>query len=91
MDKYIAEREEKRQKGFALPKYVRYTTVDGTLAFAGVRQVDGQVLALLKRGDEVIVMPVDRASAQRLTRLALGDRLTVTPKGSLKTSHGRSR
>jgi hypothetical protein len=90
-DKYIAEREAKRLKGFDIPKHSRYTDGDGALAFQGTRTVEGQLLALLKRGDEVMVMPIDQATARRLTRIAVGDAVSITPKGSIKTTKGRSR
>jgi hypothetical protein len=90
-DKYIAEREEKRLKGFDIPKHSRYNQGnDGPAAFAGTRQVEGQTLALLKRGEEVMVLPIDDATARRLKRLAVGDAVTVTRQGSIKTK-GRSR
>ena len=90
-DKYIAERESKRSKGFDIPKHARYTAGEGGLAFEGVRNIEGQALALLKRGDEVMVMPIDQATARRMSRIAVGDAVTITPKGSIKTSKGRSR
>ncbi|HGM5822040.1 TPA: TraI/MobA(P) family conjugative relaxase [Serratia marcescens] len=91
MDKYIAEREGKRLKGFDIPKHSRYTAGDGALSFAGMRNVEGQTLALVKRGDDVLVMPIDQATANRLKRIAVGDAVSITPKGSIKTSKGRSR
>ncbi|WP_039816561.1 TraI/MobA(P) family conjugative relaxase [Xanthomonas arboricola] len=90
-DKYIAERESKRSKGFDIPKHARYTDGEGALAFQGVRNIEGQALALLKRGDAVMVMPIDQATARRLSRIAVGDAVTITPKGSIRTSKGRSR
>ena len=90
-DKYIVEREATRLKVSGISKHIRYSYGnDGVAVFAGVRQVEGQVLALLKRGDEVMVLPIDQATAQRLKRIAVGDTITVTPKGSIKTE-GRSR
>jgi hypothetical protein len=90
-DKYIAEQNEKRFKLFDIPKHIRYTDSQGGLAaFVGIRQVDGQALALLKRSEEVMVLPVDEPTARRLKRLAVGSALTVTPQGFLKTK-GRSR
>jgi hypothetical protein len=90
-DKYIAEREAMRLKIFDIPKHTRYNQVnDGASAFAGIRQVEGQTLALLKHGEEVMVLPVDDATARRLKRVAVGDVVTMTPKGSIKTE-GRSR
>ncbi|MBV6831326.1 TraI/MobA(P) family conjugative relaxase [Xanthomonas euvesicatoria] len=90
-DKYIAERESKRLKGFDIPKHARYTASEGALSFQGVRNIEGQALALLKRGDAVMVMPIDQATARRLSRIAVGDAVTITPKGSIRTSKGRSR
>lgn len=90
-DKYIAEREAKRLIVFDIPKHTRYNHGnDGAAAFAGIRQIEGQTLALLKRGDEVMVLPVDDATARRLKRVAVGEMVTVTPKGAIKTK-GRSR
>lgn len=90
-EKYISERESKRAKGFDIPKHSRYTDGAGGLSFAGVRNVDGQTLALLKRDETVMVLPIDQATARRLSRLAVGDPVSVTPRGSIKTSKGRSR
>ena len=90
VDKYIAEREEKRLKIFDIPKHRRYNEDDsGAAIYAGSRQIDGHSLALLKRGEEVIVLPIDEATARRMQRLALGDPVTVT-KGSIRMP-GRSR
>lgn len=92
-DKYIAEREGKRLKGFDIPKHSLYNEGAGVISFAGVRNVEGQTLALLKRGDAdaVMVLPIDQATARRLSRVAVGDPITVTPRGSIQTSKGRSR
>jgi len=38
-----------------------------------------------------MVMPIDQATARRLSRIAVGEAVTITPKGSIKTSKGRSR
>jgi hypothetical protein len=90
VDKYIAEREEKRLTIFDIPKHRRYNENDsGAAIYAGSRQIDGHSLALLKRGEEVMVLPIDEATARRMQRLALGDPVTVT-KGSIKMP-GRSR
>ena len=91
MDLYIAEREAKRLKIFDIQNHVRYTDdSEGTAVYVGTRQVEGQSLALLKRGEEVMVLPVDEATARRLKRFAVGESVTVTPQGTSKT-RGRSR
>lgn len=83
--KYIEEREGKRAKGFDIPKHTRYTGGSEASLFMGVRNVDGQALALLRRGDAIEVLPVDQATVIRLSRLAVGSPVTVTPRGSIKT------
>ena len=105
-DAYIAEREEKRLKGIDIPQHRHYRQGDeGQAAYAGTRQVGGQYLALLKKGDgdkqskqieEIIVMPIDEATASRISRLKRGDLLTLKPDGSISaaktiTRKGRSR
>jgi len=90
VDKYIAEREEKRLTIFDIQKHRRYNENDsGAAIYAGSRQIDGHSLALLKRGEEVMVLPMDEATARRMQRLALGDPVTVT-QGSIRMP-GRSR
>lgn len=91
MDKYIAERTAKRAKGFDIPNHKGYTEGDkGAALFAGTRQIGDETLALLKRDEEVIVLPVDAATARRLKRLSLGDAVTLDAKGAIRKK-GRSR
>lgn len=63
------------------------------MSFAGLRRIDEEALALLRHGgaDEIQVLPVDAATARRLSRVALGEALTVTPRGTMAMSKGRSR
>ncbi|MDC7964509.1 conjugal transfer protein TraI [Xylella fastidiosa subsp. fastidiosa] len=91
VDKYIAERELKRVRIFDIMKHRRYNEDDaGMVKFAGLRQVDGKSLVLLKRNDEVIVLAIDVATARRMKRFSLGDEVLLTKKGTLKTK-GRNR
>lgn len=90
--KYIAERAQKRLKGFDIPNHSLYNGATQTAKFAGVRHVDGYPMALLKMEDDSInVLPIDKATAQRLTKVALDQDVSVTDKGSIKSSRGRSR
>jgi Large polyvalent protein-associated domain 7 len=89
-DKYIAEREAKRLLLYDIPKHSRYHSSGGARVFAGLRHVDGQTLALLKDSDQIIVLPIDEATERRLKRIAVGDCVTVTQNGTIKTK-GRSR
>jgi hypothetical protein len=89
-EKYIDEREQKRFKIYDIPKHFLYNGQNGTFTYGGTRNVDGHALALLKHGDEVMVLPVDQATTRRLKRIGVGDPVTVNPTGSLRTSKGRS-
>ena len=62
----------------------------GVLAFAGVRRIAGESLALLKRNEVILVMPIDEKTANRLSRLAIGAPVTCTGIGLVKKK-GRSR
>lgn len=89
-DKYIKEREEKRLKIFDILKHSRYNyNPDAVLSFAGVRQIDGQALALLQNKDEIMVLPIDAATMKRLKRMAIGDPVTVSSKGVVSKPKGR--
>jgi hypothetical protein len=90
-DQYIEEREQKRLKILDIMEHRRYTITDvGVLAFAGVRRVAGESLVLLKRNEVILVMPIDEKTANRLSRLAIGDPVTCTGIGIVKTK-SRSR
>lgn len=90
-EKYVIEREQKRCNGFDIPKHKRFTLIaDVTADYGGTRVIDGHTLALLKVVDEVMVLPVDDATARRLKRLPLGRPLEVNTKGIIK-SKGRFR
>ncbi|MGZ4823083.1 MAG: TraI/MobA(P) family conjugative relaxase [Terriglobales bacterium] len=91
LDKYITEREQRRAIVSDIPKHVRYTALNaGAAEYAGCRHVDGQILALLKRDDEVMVLAVDDATARRLRRLRLGAQVGVNAQGVIGKK-GRSR
>lgn len=90
-DQYINEREHKRLKQFDILIHRRYNDSDaGASAFAGVRRIDGQSLALLKRDNEILVMPVDEKTANRLSRLSMGSIVTCAGMGLIKRA-GKSR
>jgi hypothetical protein len=82
--KYAAEREQKRCNGFDIPKHLPYTgTQPLSASYAGLRHVDGQALALLKAGDEVLVLPVSDYQASRLRRIPLGQQLEISGTGAI--------
>ena len=81
----------------SLSQWLGHSQVSTTTRYLHLARPDvpdgarSQPLALLKRGEEVMVMPIDQATARRLTRIAVGDAVSITAKGSIKTSKGRSR
>jgi hypothetical protein len=90
-ERYIAEREQKRLQGLAVPSHAPYHAGQGALRYAGTRTVAGQPLALLQATEAVLVLPIDAATARRLQRLAIGAALTVTPQGAIKLGTPRRR
>jgi len=90
VNKYITEREDKRIRGGDVSKHAHYTPGEGKLSFVGVREVNGQPLALVKRGGDVLVIPTDPTTAYRLQKIAVGNSVSIAPNGSIKTSRGRS-
>jgi hypothetical protein len=89
---YITEREEKRARGIAVPRHGLYTASDAPLFYVGTRNVGGHALVLLRRAeDEILVLPLSRRAAERLPRLALGERVTVTREGIRRRARGRHR
>lgn len=90
-DKYIAERESKRPKITDIPPHRRYQSDDcGSVQFLGLRNSGGEVLALLKRNEEVVVLPVNEATSLQMKRVSIGDLVTLTPQG-IFISKGRRR
>ena len=91
-NQYIKEREEKCVLNIDISKHRLYNITDiGDASFAGIRRIDGFSMALLKRKDEVIVMPINEAVASRLKRLSIGDPVAITKDGGVKKMKGRSR
>lgn len=89
-DKYVFEREQKRCNGFDIPNHKRYDGLNGPALFAGLRKVDGKMLALLKTGNDIVVLPIDETVALRLKRLKLGQALSLSAGGQIKKK-GRRR
>jgi hypothetical protein len=59
------------------------------LRLAGVRNVDGQALVLLRAGDGIMVMPMDGVSASRVARMKNGDPIRI--KDGVVQGRGRRR
>jgi len=86
---YIAERNETRGKGIDILPHRRYDDTDaGKHSFAGIRQVEGQTLMLLQTPKEMLVLPIDDATANRAQRLSLGSSIEINAQGIVRT-HSR--
>lgn len=87
---YVFEREQTRLTISDIPKHLVYDGFLGAARLSGLRVVDGQHLALLERGGEIFVAPVDEATSRRLKRIARGELVTVGKNGAIRKK-GRSR
>lgn len=91
VDQYIAERELKRQKIVDIPLHRRYRASDkGSVLFSGIRQVNGQFMALFKRNAEIVVLPIDSKTALKMKKLSIGAPVHLTGRGTV-TMKQRSR
>jgi len=81
---YIAERESKREKMVDIPKHRIFDPGDqGMVQFAGIRQINDEFLALLKREEQIIVLPIDQNQLQKMKRLSINAPIKLTSKGAL--------
>ncbi len=90
VEKYIKERLEKRQRGIDIPKHIQYSGEIGQFIFAGVRNIDGFEMALLKKEENIVVKPVSTRQAQQLKRSKVGSKVQIDDQGKLMKK-GRSR
>jgi hypothetical protein len=60
-----------------VPLHVPFKAGAQDLRFAGVRNVEGQTLALLRANDVVMVMAMDAVSADRVARMKVGDPIRI--------------
>ena len=91
-NKYIEERNQKRVLLTNILKHRLYSHSDvGEAAFAGLSKVDDKTFALLKRSDEIVVVPIDETTVCKLNKLSLDDPVILTQQGAIKTTKGRRR
>ncbi|WP_206245866.1 TraI/MobA(P) family conjugative relaxase [Novosphingobium terrae] len=89
-DKYVAEREAKRQSGFSVAKHRPYNGEVGSAEYAGRRTIDGVNLLLLRQKEEIMVLPVNAKTAARVARLSIGTEIELGEGGKIITK-GRGR
>lgn len=74
---YIAERNAERAAGMEVPLHAPFAAGAHDLRLAGVRNVDGQALVLLRADDVVMVMAMDALSVSRVARMKEGDPIRI--------------
>lgn len=91
--KYIAERNAKRATVPDVPEHRRHTSADaGPAEFAGLREIDGQTLALLRSAGQIAVVPVTPYAAGRLKHTPIGSTVHLHRNGQVRvTPRSRSR
>ncbi len=77
VEQYVAERNATRLRVSGLEPHRPFEPVDGPLTYAGRRVVDGQPLALLRSGDEILVMEVHPDQQARISRFRTGQTIEV--------------
>ncbi|MFZ0929227.1 MAG: TraI/MobA(P) family conjugative relaxase [Syntrophobacteraceae bacterium] len=90
--KYIEERNQKRSRVLDIAEHRPYTSMDaGDVLFRGLREVDGEGLALFEKEKQILVLPIDQAAGARLKRLHLGDPVSVTAEGTIQVKGARTK
>ncbi len=88
--KYIEERNQKRSMLLDIAEHRPFSSMDaGDHLFRGLREVDGEGLALFEKEKQILVLPIDHLTAARLKRLHLGDPVSVTPAGKIQVKRGK--
>lgn len=83
--RYINERNSKRATHTDIPEHRRHSSADvGPVQFAGVREVDGHSLALLRVGSQIAVVPVTQYAASRLKTTPLGGTVHLHRNGEVR-------
>lgn len=84
VDKYINERNEKRDKIFDIPLHKRYTENEtGVFLYKGVRALGTDKLLLFtsKNSPETYVKLIDEKTVNRLRKIKLGAEITLSKNG----------
>lgn len=92
IEKYISERNDKKQKGFDIMNHRRYNSKDsGFLKFSGIRTIDDRKMALFEMNNEVLVVSISDYAAKRLMENHLGAMLEVRPNGQVVNANSKTR
>lgn len=83
IDEWIDSRNKTREKVYYLEYHRRWNKDDaGAAVYSGRRgMADGSEVVLLKRGDEMLVLPVTERVAAKASKWKVGQRVTVDARG----------
>lgn len=81
---YIDERELKRLQGMDVVKHVPFKATKEALSFAGMRNIEGQTLALLASQNIIMVLAVPESRIQHIKGLKIGQGVIVNKEGRLE-------
>ncbi len=84
--RYIAERNGKREKCSDILPHRPFTSADaGKFAYAGLRYIEDKTLLLLKNHSEMLVLPIDEPTANRVRRMSIDTPIDITPQGRIRS------
>lgn len=86
VDEWIDSRNKTREKIYHLEYHRRWSKDDAGAATYGGRRgmADGSEVVLLKRGDEMLVLPVTERVAAKASKWKVGQRVVVDDRGRFK-------
>ncbi len=91
MEQYVAERNATRSRVSGLEAHRAFAAEgEGSLTYAGRRVVDGQALALLRSGDELLVMEVHTDQAARMDWHKPGQDVEIREGRIVSPRHART-
>jgi len=84
--RYIDERNQKRDRGIEdIMPHRRFTEGDaGKHSFAGLREIEGHTLMLLKTPTETLVLPIEDKTIARTQRMEIGKMIDVDSLGIVR-------
>ena len=87
LDKYVNERNSKREKGIDIKKHIRYNEFDFNsqsfdVRYNGMRYLNNKALALFEIDNNILVVPIiDKKTETQLRKCRISDLITISKTG----------
>lgn len=78
---FVREQEQRRHAGLPVQRHIAFDGAARTLPLSGTYTFRGQGLALLREGEDIVVIPVDAVTLRRLQLKPAGSSVKVSIKG----------